>query len=184
MQDFQKCSLEVDDPESTEEIEIREERTAADSLHLTTSKISILDDGCSPETSLTVWPPLSTSLQQYSSVDGNLFDYFITVICPNCSLSSSQNPYLTFLTPMSFEFAPLSSALLAVSANQLWLLNDKRFERKACVYKNRAIRGVQNAIDSGKVDAGVVATVLMLCFYDVSTCGTPLPPSPCLITQR
>lgn len=82
---------------------------------------------------------------------------------------------------MSLQFAPLSSALLAVSANQLWLLNDTRFERMACVYKNKAIRGVQNAIDAGKVDAGVVATVLMLCFYDVSTIEHPPPSNQVLV---
>ncbi|PVH79121.1 MFS general substrate transporter [Cadophora sp. DSE1049] len=103
-----------------------------------------------------------------SSIDGNLFSYFVLSICPSCSLSPSQNPYLAYLTPMSFEFPVLRSALLAVSANQIRLLGDRRFERDAWSHKSRAIRGVQEAIDDGVVDVGIVATILMLCFYDIS----------------
>ena len=68
---------------------------------------------------------------------------------------------------MSFEYPVLRSALLAASANQLRLLGDRRFERDAWSHKAKAIRGVQEAIDSGVVDVGVMATILMLCFYDV-----------------
>jgi hypothetical protein len=46
-------------------------------------------------------------------------------------------------------------------------LNDKRFEREAWSYKNKAIRAVQRAIDAEEIDLWIVATVLMLCFYDV-----------------
>lgn len=111
---------------------------------------------------------MSTPLDGFLSIEGNLFDYFVTSICPSCSLSPSQNPYLTILTPMSFMFAPLKSALLAVSANQLRLLNDKRFQREALEHKSMALQGVQRAIDVGEVGFGVVATILLLCFYDVS----------------
>lgn len=123
------------------------------------------------------WPPaafravpplISTPLSGYSSIEGSLFEYFVTSICPSCSLSSSQNPYLKILTPMSFMFAPLKSALLAVSANQLTLLNDKRFQKEALEHKSIALQGVQRAIDVGEVGCGVVATILLLCFYDVS----------------
>lgn len=104
-----------------------------------------------------------------SSIEGNLFDYFIASISPSCSFSSSRNPYLTLIAPMSLNFAPLKSAVLAVSANQLRLLNDKRFSREALYHKSMALNGVQKAIDSGEVEWGVIATVLMLCFYDVHT---------------
>ena len=112
-------------------------------------------------------PPGSFISSTLSSVDSNLFSYFVLSICPSCSLSPSQNPYLFYLTPMSFEYPVLRSALLAASANQLRLLGDRRFERDAWSHKAKAIRGVQEAIDSGVVDVGVVATILMLCFYDV-----------------
>jgi len=113
-------------------------------------------------------PPGSFISSTLSSVDSNLFSYFVLSICPSCSLSPSQNPYLFYLTPMSFEYPVLRSALLAASANQLRLLGDRRFERDAWSHKAKAIRGVQEAIDSGVVDVGVVATILMLCFYDIS----------------
>ncbi|KAN0099341.1 Fungal specific transcription factor domain containing protein [Hyaloscypha variabilis] len=104
----------------------------------------------------------------FSSIEGNLFSYFVNSIGPSCSLSPSQNPYLAYLTPMSFQFPALRDALIAASANQLRLLNDKRFEREALSYKNKAIRAVQRAIDAEEIDVGIVATVLMLCFYDIS----------------
>ena len=110
---------------------------------------------------------MNATLQMFSSVEGNLFDYFVAAICPNCSFSYSQNPYLTLITPISLEFAPLMSAVLAVSANQLRLLNDTRFEKEALHYKSMALSGVQEAIDAGDVGWGLIATVLMLCFYDV-----------------
>jgi len=108
-----------------------------------------------------------SSYSTFSSIERNLFSYFVTSIGPSCSLSPSQNPYLAYLTPMSFQFPALRDALIAVSANQLRLLNDKRFEREAWSYKNKAIRAVQRAIDAEEIDLGIVATVLMLCFYDV-----------------
>ncbi|RDL33047.1 uncharacterized protein BP5553_08486 [Venustampulla echinocandica] len=113
-------------------------------------------------------PGGSLCMWSYSTVEGNLFNYFIVSICPSCSLSESDNPYLTYLVPMSFNFPTLQNALLAVSANQLRLLNDKRFEMEAWYHKSKAIQGVQRAIDAGRVDVGIVATVLMLCFYDIS----------------
>jgi len=106
-------------------------------------------------------------LSDFSSIEGNLFSYFVNSIGPSCSLSPSQNPYLAYLTPMSFQFPALRDALIAASANQLRLLNDNRFEQEAFSYKNKAIRAVQRAIDAEEIDVGIVATVLMLCFYDV-----------------
>lgn len=117
---------------------------------------------------LTIPGTMSTPLNSFSSIEGNLFDYFVASICPNCSLSSSQNPYLTLLTPMSFMFPPLKSALLAVSANQLQLLNDKRFQGEALKHKSMAIQGIQKALDDDQISLGVIATILLLCFYDVS----------------
>lgn len=163
MENEDLVSLDVSDPEDNGSIEApRFVSSGKETAHSTRIETSLVLER----------PAFTMPLQHYSSIEGNLFDYFVDVICPNCSLSSSQNPYLTLLTPMSFTFAPLNSALLAVSANQLRLLNDKRFEHEAWSYKNKAIRGVQAAIESGVIDAGVVATVLMLCFYDV---GAAIP---------
>ena len=67
----------------------------------------------------------------FSSHDSYLFDYFISSICPSCSLSATYNPYLYYITPMSFVYPPLYNAIMSVSANQLRLLNDRRFEKDA-----------------------------------------------------
>jgi hypothetical protein len=120
-----------------------------------------------PSSSLSIFPG-------NNFVERHLFAYFVSAICPSCSLSSSQNPYLTFLTPMSFQYPALSNALLAVSANQLRLLNDKRFEREAWYFKSKAIAEVQRAVRMGDMDVGTIATVLMLCFYDVCLCPQPM----------
>jgi hypothetical protein len=133
-----------------------------------TEEIEYIDE-CLPLDAMTLLMPTSSfsSYSTFSSIEGNLFSYFVTSIGPSCSLSASQNPYLAYLTPMSFQFPALRDALIAASANQLRLLNDKRFEREAWSYKNKAIRAVQRAIDAEEIDLGIVATVLMLCFYDV-----------------
>jgi hypothetical protein len=133
-----------------------------------TEEIEYIDE-CLPLDAMTPLMPTSSfsNYSTFSSIEGNLFSYFVTSIGPSCSLSPSQNPYLAYLTPMSFQFPALRDALIAASANQLRLLNDKRFEREAWSYKNKAIRAVQRAIDAEEIDLGIVATVLMLCFYDV-----------------
>jgi hypothetical protein len=59
---------------------------------------------CLPLDAMTPFMPTSSfsSYFTFSSIEGNLFSYFVTSIGPSCSLSSSQNPYLAYLTPMSF----------------------------------------------------------------------------------
>ena len=104
----------------------------------------------------------------FSSHDSYLFDYFISSICPSCSLSATYNPYLYYITPMSFVYPPLYNAILSVSANQLRLLNDRRFEKDALLYKTKTLKGLRESISSGDVNWPFIATILMLCFYDIS----------------
>jgi hypothetical protein len=106
-----------------------------------------------------------------SPTEESLLSYFVNSIGPQCSLSTtSDNPYLGLLMPMSFSSRPLRNALIAVAANQLRLLNDKRFEQEAWYHKMKAIQGISEAIKAQPEYAGaeLVGTVLMLCFYDVS----------------
>ncbi|KAL1620897.1 hypothetical protein SLS54_005827 [Diplodia seriata] len=105
---------------------------------------------------------------QLSFREAYLFDYFISFICPNCSLSPTHNPYLRYITPMALSYAPLQHVILSVAANQLRLLNDNRYEREAWLYKACAMRGLRASMDAGHVGWPFVATVLMLCFYDIS----------------
>ena len=58
---------------------------------------------------------------------------------------------------------------MAVAANQLCLVGDMRFKSEACLFKERALQGVQRAIFANTLDYGTITTVLMLCFYDVCT---------------
>ncbi|KAL1962751.1 hypothetical protein VTN77DRAFT_9205 [Rasamsonia byssochlamydoides] len=112
--------------------------------------------------------PLGHPLRSYPEVEQYLLNYFIQAIGPNCSLSASYNPYLSLVTPLCFSHTTLKNTLLAVSANQLRLLGDTRFVREAWLFKDRALQGLRQDIRAQKVDYGTVATVLMLCFHDIS----------------
>lgn len=110
----------------------------------------------------TSFPPILPPHEAY------LFDYFVSAICPGCSLSQAHNPYLYYITPMSFAYPPLHSAIISVSANELRLVNDRRFEREAWWYKIQALKGLRMSITSGDIGWPFIATILMLCFYDIS----------------
>jgi hypothetical protein len=105
---------------------------------------------------------------RFSSTETYLFDYFISGICPNCSLSPTNNPYLYYIAPMTFVFPPLHDAVISIAATQRKLLNDPRFENEACLYKSRALQGLQDIISSGSIGWPFIATVLMLCFGDIA----------------
>ncbi|KAF2679370.1 hypothetical protein K458DRAFT_314478 [Lentithecium fluviatile CBS 122367] len=107
-------------------------------------------------------------LDALSNIDAYLFNYFITAICPNCSLSPTNNPYLYYIAPMTFVFPPLHAAVISIAATERQLLNDRRFEKEAWVYKSRALQGLQDSIASGFVSWPFIATVLMLCFGDIA----------------
>ncbi|RJE20412.1 hypothetical protein PHISCL_07244, partial [Aspergillus sclerotialis] len=118
--------------------------------------------------SLSLWPPMGHPISFYPEVEGHLFNYFVQAIGPNCSLSPSFNPYISLITPLSLNHTVLWNALLAVAANQLRLLGDNRYNKEACTFKHNALQGVQHAIATQNYDYGILATVLMLCFHDIS----------------
>jgi hypothetical protein len=114
--------------------------------------------------------PLERSLSpiMVPSHESYLLDYFVSSICPSCSLSPTYNPYLYYITPMSFVYPPLHNAILSVSANQLRLLNHRRFEKDTWWYKIKTLEGLRESISSGDIGWPFVATILMLCFYDIA----------------
>ncbi|KAL4891115.1 fungal-specific transcription factor domain-containing protein [Aspergillus ambiguus] len=115
-----------------------------------------------------VWTCLGHPLVAYSKVEQYLLDYFIQGIGPSCSLSPLDNPYISHITPLAFEDESLRYALLAVAGNQLCLLGDNRFQRETLLYKSRALKGLQRCISQGAMYDGSTATILMLCFHDIS----------------
>lgn len=128
-------------------------------------QLALMADGFSGSSLMHQRP---ASGRQIPYKEAYLLDYFTSFICPNCSLSPTHNPYLRYITPMALSYAPLHFAILSVAANQLRLLNDNRYEREAWLYKDRAMKGLQTSIKGGDVGWPFVATVLMLCFYDIS----------------
>ncbi|XRM36679.1 hypothetical protein ABZX51_000170 [Aspergillus tubingensis] len=111
---------------------------------------------------------LGHPLATYSHLESYLIDYFIHGIGPNCSLSPIENPYITLITPLALSHKTLRDALISAAGNQLRLLGDTRFSKEALIYKERALKGLQQEIELGSISDGAIATVLMLCFHDIS----------------
>ncbi|KAK2792421.1 hypothetical protein FQN52_003356 [Onygenales sp. PD_12] len=117
---------------------------------------------------------LGHPLANYSPAEGFLMDYFVRGIAPFCSLSSKKNPYLELVTPLGLNFhEPVRNILLAIAANQLQLLGNRTYEREAYIYKQKALHGLQNEINAREPSPGAVATVLMLCFHDITDGCSP-----------
>ncbi|CAI6336259.1 unnamed protein product [Periconia digitata] len=104
---------------------------------------------------------------QLSGHEAYLLQFYIVAICPNCSLSPIDNPYLYYVTPMATIYPPLRDAVISIAATERRLVNDRRFEKESWLYKSRALRGLQETITSGSVSWPFIATVLMLCFNDI-----------------
>ncbi|OJI84802.1 hypothetical protein ASPTUDRAFT_119195 [Aspergillus tubingensis CBS 134.48] len=121
-----------------------------------------------PDDALQLRSILSHPLSEYSHSESYLLQYFIQSIGPDCSLSSNDNPYINLLTPLAFCHPALRNAMVSVAANQLRLLGDARYANEAALYKNRAIQGLQQAVELRNIDDGIIGTILMLCFYDIS----------------
>lgn len=111
--------------------------------------------------------PFAHSLSSYSDAETYLFDYFVQGIGPKCSLSESDNPYISLITPLFFFSQTFRHALLAAAANQLCLSGDARFTAEACRFKGLALQGLQRDISIDICSDSIAATVLMLCFQDV-----------------
>ncbi|KAM5464980.1 Anaphase-promoting complex subunit 1 [Microsporum audouinii] len=117
--------------------------------------------------------PPGHPLATFAQTERYLLNYFIEGIGPNCSLSPFYNPYLSLVTPLALSHAPLRNTLLAIAANQFCRLGNVRFEKEAYICKQRALAGLQKEINEQKPSFGAIATVLMLCFHDISDGCTP-----------
>ncbi|OKL57402.1 hypothetical protein UA08_07322 [Talaromyces atroroseus] len=118
------------------------------------------------DTSLQLFSGISDSI--YQGTHSHLLNYYITELCPKCSLSTTYNPYLQILLPIAVEFAPLRNALLAAAANQLRLQHDDRFKTHAFNLKSAAMNGLRHQLSLEGMDWKSLATTLMLCFFDIS----------------
>ncbi|KAL4902344.1 hypothetical protein BDW74DRAFT_186881 [Aspergillus multicolor] len=112
-------------------------------------------------------------LYSFPESEAYLLDYFIQGISPSCSLSTSHNPYVSLIIPLCFTSETLRNALLAVTANQLCLLGRGHLRHEACLYKDKALQGVRGNLSLGVQNEETIATVLMLCFQDISDGCSP-----------
>ncbi|KAG7901099.1 hypothetical protein KL907_004544 [Ogataea polymorpha] len=121
--------------------------------------------------------------------------YFINSICPvcvcypeKCKLSShplesidsfryklnpETNPYLYLIVPLAAGSAMVLNSILAASAYQLFLLGKKEFEEISDSYTKQVLGELPHAIgDIHNMDE-VLATIIMLCFKEISSnCGS------------
>jgi hypothetical protein len=107
----------------------------------------------------------------------SLFEYFCRYISPRCTMGEANNPYLNIVAPIALSSASQSLwyILLGISANQLRVLGDRRFERDVWVYRARALstvrRDVEHTFRSRTLPdrwEQLLASIMMLCFFDVS----------------
>jgi len=112
---------------------------------------------------------LGSPFSQFRYTERYLLDYFVHGIGPTCSLSRSNNPYMSLIPLLSHT--TLRNTLLAVSANQLSLLGNAVCSREDYKYKDRALKGLQNDLTISTLEFGTVASILMMCFHDV---GCPI----------
>jgi hypothetical protein len=127
------------------------------------------EDGEDQEQDLHLSPaPVLSPFGALPTTEAYLLDYFISAICPNCSLSPTHNPYLRYIAPMTFVYPPLHNAVISIAATERQLLKDHRFEKQAWWYKTQALRGLQETINSGSIGWPFLATILMLCFGDIA----------------
>ncbi|CRG83552.1 Pc22g16640 [Talaromyces islandicus] len=109
---------------------------------------------------------LGSPFGHYTYREGYLLDYFIHGIGPSCSLSRSNNPYMSLVPLLSHT--TLRNTILAVSANQLFLLGNTVCSQEDFMYKDRALKGLQKEIKSSTLEFGTVASILMMCFHDIT----------------
>ncbi|CAP98952.1 Pc22g16640 [Penicillium rubens Wisconsin 54-1255] len=124
-------------------------------------------------TDLSIQSSIYHPLYSFPDTETYLLDYFIRGISPSCSLSELYNPYISLLVPLCFVSITLRHAVLAVSANQLCLLGKDQFAEQVCHHKHMALQGLRREISAGVHADATVASILMLCFHDISDGCSP-----------
>lgn len=139
---------------------------------------------------LTLWPfgedesleylqpwisPLAISSEQL-----RLWSYFNEAIAPTCVLNPNLNPYQDVILRIAASkgtASPLFNGIMAISASQLYILGDTRFQSLYWDYRDRVLRSLR--LETAKVGhermardpssaAHILATVMILMFLDVS----------------
>ncbi|KAG7855025.1 hypothetical protein KL919_004792 [Ogataea angusta] len=140
-------------------------------------------------------PKNKSSLANLDPQERELLLYFINSICPVCvcypeksklsshplesidsfryKLNPETNPYLYLIVPLAAGSAMVLNSVLAASAYQLFLLGKKEFEEISDIYTKQVLGELPHAIgDIHNLDE-VLATIIMLCFKEISSnCGS------------
>lgn len=122
-------------------------------------------------------------------LEEGIFNYFVDKICPSCisypnnhstfgfpttSRNPDLNPYLYLIAPLALKSSILYKTLIIVASRQLSLLGNYNFENLANLYTSNVLTTLPQLIkrkqDENHQDWDeIMATVLMLCFIDIST---------------
>ncbi|KAK6457372.1 fungal-specific transcription factor domain-containing protein [Scheffersomyces xylosifermentans] len=134
--------------------------------------------------------------QNNFKLESEIFNYFTNSICPGCicypkgsggrsglipapltRVNPDLNPYLYLVVPLAQTSEIVYKTLVAVAARQLSLLGNAKFDTLSSIYTSQVLKMLPSVIkekqnsNSNNWDE-VLATVLMLCFADISSsCG-------------
>ncbi|KAK6198630.1 fungal-specific transcription factor domain-containing protein [Scheffersomyces amazonensis] len=134
--------------------------------------------------------------QNNFKLESEVFNYFVDTICPGCicyprradgrsgllpvpsiGVNPDLNPYLYLVVPLAQVSPIVYKALVAVASKQLSLLGNTKFEYLARNYTSEILQKLPMLIKEKQLSRSsdwdeVLATVLMLCFTDISSsCG-------------
>ncbi|KAH7165220.1 fungal-specific transcription factor domain-containing protein [Dactylonectria macrodidyma] len=128
-------------------------------------------------------PPILGDFSQVASAVGplgvQLFEFFVTRICPNLSYSPTRNPYREFIIPLSLTSVPLFHAVTSWAANERSLKNGnasddegkRRFRTESIKHQIKALHGLREEIVLAQRDssngASILATIIMLSCNDI-----------------
>lgn len=128
--------------------------------------------------------PLRQSLANIpmNSTEGYLWSYFDEYITPQCVLTPEYNPYRNVILRLavSSQRGPLFHCILAVAANQLHSIGVRQYQQFMWLHRAEALRELRSRVNAASAPSGhthygdistiaqIVASTLMLCFFEVS----------------
>ncbi|KAG2733246.1 hypothetical protein G9P44_004236 [Scheffersomyces stipitis] len=129
-------------------------------------------------------------------LESEIFNYFVNGICPGCvcypkksngasgmipapvtQINPDLNPYLYLVVPLAQRSPIVYKTLVSVASRQLSLLGNSKFDTLSENYTSEVLKALPLLIKEKQMEKSnnwdeVLATVLMLCFADISSsCG-------------
>lgn len=120
----------------------------------------------------------SFSPTAYDTQDMRIFDYYLHGLCPQLSNSSTENPYLEFLAPLSMDSQPLYHSILSWSAHEMTLRDplQYRYQELSVKHKVKALGCLRSELElsqnspnpSASTLTSVLATMIILSCQEIA----------------